>query len=191
MRVTIQGEALFSVAPHSGTPFVTQTEHATVRVLGTTFLVRRYAADSATRVMVTDGRVAVGDAILTAGMLGVATDSGAVTVTSGIAPDDYTAWTAGQLVFQNTPVRDMLVELSRAYGVDLHVADTTLGDRRLTWRIAVTQRSLRDVMHSLSVLLDAHYTTSARVITLHPGRAASARPALPRGTSDQEPQYGK
>jgi len=84
----VQGEAAFTVQHQSGVAFTVMVSGTLARVLGTTFMVRRYAADTATVVVVHDGKVTVQaggmrSVVLTAGRLAVI-GQGAIR----IAPED-------------------------------------------------------------------------------------------------------
>jgi transmembrane sensor len=197
--VTLVGQALFTVAHHAGASFVVRVNRTEARVLGTTFFVREYATDRASRVAVVDGRVSVSDereahghtqTVLTRGGVAVVTDSGPMLVTPVTATDEYTAWTSGRLIFRDTPVSDIVAELSRTYGVDIRVADSVLARRTMTWSVLVNRRSLSGVLDVLSVTLDAHFVRSGHTITIIPGRRASQKVSTPPPFS-QEPQYGR
>jgi ferric-dicitrate binding protein FerR (iron transport regulator) len=114
-----------------------------------------------------------------------------VQVTPDIAVDDYTGWTRGQLVFRDTPARDVVTELGRAYGVEIHIADSARAVRPLSWTISLSERSLTDVLESLVDVLDAHPVRTGSIITFFPGRSASHRPMNPRSLSSSERTYGK
>lgn len=191
--ITLHGEALFFVA-HAPTPFVVRTTNAETRVLGTTFLVRQYAAEQ-TGVVVADGRVTLRSTaatmpgvVLSKDMRGVVDDSGRVTVLSGIALDDYTALMSGRLVFRKTPMRSVIAELDRAYAIDIQVADSALLNEQLTLTVPVERRSLEQVMRVLTLALDAHYTRSGSVVTIAPGRRTSQQLRTPL---IEEHQYGR
>jgi transmembrane sensor len=203
--VHVVGQALFRVTHSDNIPLRVHAGNAVARVLGTTFAVRRYHTDRVTRVVVTAGRVSlssvhgsVGDsvligkpAVLTANTLGTVDDSGTVQVTSHIAVEDYTGWTTGRLVFHNTPARDAVIELGRAYNVDIRIADSSLAAQKLNWTILLAQQSLGDVLESLVDVLDAHPVRIGRTINLIPGRAATRRPVRPSSlSSPPERQYG-
>jgi ferric-dicitrate binding protein FerR (iron transport regulator) len=201
----VVGQARFIVTHNKDRTFRVHVGHAVARVLGTTFLVRRYETDHTTRVVVTDGRVSLASvrhdargatlvgngAVLTTGMLGTVPDTGMVQVTPDIAVDDYTGWTRGQLVFRDTPARDVVTELGRAYGVEIHIADSARAVRPLSWTISLSERSLTDVLESLVDVLDAHPVRTGSIITFFPGRSASHRPMNPRSLSSSERTYGK
>jgi ferric-dicitrate binding protein FerR (iron transport regulator) len=191
--VELVGEALFSVVPEAHRPFIVRTANAETRVLGTTFVVRQHATDHATHVVVSDGRVSVmgnharrDTTILSAGTLGVVSDSG-VQVSPKINTADYMAWTTGTLVFRGTVARDVLAELGRAYDVRLVLSDSTLASQRLTMTVHTASRSITEVLDAVVVALGAHYTRAGRVMTIVPGRAANIRPH----SRLQETQYGR
>jgi ferric-dicitrate binding protein FerR (iron transport regulator) len=64
--VWLVGEARFTVPHHAGTAFTVVSGPTITRVLGTSFLVRRYGADGVTLVTVYEGKVAIGATILSA-----------------------------------------------------------------------------------------------------------------------------
>jgi transmembrane sensor len=199
--VRVMGEALFTVAHHTDRTFLVRTGNAVVRVLGTTFSVRRYGTDTRTQVVVADGRVAVQgtgradqnvrNSILVARTMGVIDDSGRVQVVPDIAVEKYLGWTTGQLVFKKTPIREAVTELSRVYGVDIRLADSALASQTLSWTVSTEHRSLTDVLEFLDDVLGTHTIRKGKVITLVRGRAASTRPAVPHSSSTVESGYGR
>lgn len=182
--VTLLGEAYFDVAPQQHIPFLVHTGTVTTRVLGTAFDVRHYDANAATQVAVVSGKVVVGavrqpSVTLVAGSVGRVTDSTAVaTRVSDVT--DLTAWTAGRLRFRDTPLPDVLVQLSRWYDVDFELADSTLLRDTVTTTIAYTET--KDVVHALEVLLDVTATAGGThlgqpVIVLRAHRVMPPSPA--------------
>jgi transmembrane sensor len=198
---TVTGQALFTVAHQSGVPFTVRTTNAVTRVLGTTFMVRRYPTDRATRVVVVDGRVSLRGtrdadsghmgAVLAQHMLGVVDDSGGMRVTSNVSVDDYTAWTTGKLVFRQTPVGDIVADLGRAYGVDLRVADSALKEQAFTWTVSVARLSLDNALEALTTALHAHVTRSGTVLTIVPGPSRARKSNDSHLSHSGETQYGR
>lgn len=170
--VSLVGEAYFEVAPAPGRPFRVTAGNVTADVLGTSFNVRRYAADSAATIAVVSGKVRVQNprahVTLTAGLMSQLSDS---TPTASVARvgTDAAAWAQGRLVFNNVPVRDLLTGLGRWYGYDFRVADSalarTLTHARLTaeFRADAPAESIR----LLKDLLDVTLTFDDTVVTLH------------------------
>jgi transmembrane sensor len=198
-EVTVSGEAYFTVAPHASQPFIVRTAHAVTRVLGTRFGVREYPGERATRVVVTDGRVAVEavDAqipearshILTALTAAYVSDSG-VAVQKGAGVNDYTAWTQGRLVFNERPLREVVGELSRAYGIDIRVADSALARQPMTFATSVRDVPLSQVLTLLTFTIDAHYSRRDSAFVIAPGRGVREHPT-PKYHSQPEKQYGR
>jgi ferric-dicitrate binding protein FerR (iron transport regulator) len=169
-------------------------------VLGTAFLVERYRADRLTRVVVTEGRVSLqsrgphaaadAHAVLTAGTLGVVTDSGTVSIAPAIAMDRDTAWMSGTLVFRGTPASEVVAELGRIYDVEIHLSDSTLAAHPLTWSVPIAKQTLGQVLEALTTLLDSRAKQSGRIITIVPGTSASLRRSNPGLPNTPSRQYG-
>jgi len=203
--VTVTGEAYFTVVSHPTRPFVVRTTNAMVQVLGTRFSVRHYPEEQESRVLVEDGRVTLralgsnpssqhaAQTILSARMLALVADSG-ITVTSGVTTRDYTSWTQGRLVFDTMPLRHIVAELARAYGVDIRVADTTLAKNTMRLDVSVNDESIDQVLVAICKALNAHVVRSGRAYVLSPGRGPSgARDSVPqrRHFPQPEQQYGR
>lgn len=179
-HVELDGEASFAIAPHTARPFVVQMANAAVTVLGTEFTVRRYASDSGSRIVVDKGRVMLsvrgmkrrghGDAVLSSRMLGFVTDS-QITVTSGITTRAYTEWTRGMLVFNQATLREVTAALSRAYDVDVRVADGSLAEERMRLDVSVSQQSIAQVLDLIGTVTMSHYSKTDRGYLLVPGRS--------------------
>jgi transmembrane sensor len=136
------GEAYFNVA-HERRPFVVRAGARKVIALGTAFLVRREAAaDDALTVTLIEGRVAVAP-VDAANVLPVATDASVAVLSAGKrlraarhAPtaidtpsiNQETAWMRGQLIFENTPLREAVSEFNRYNTVKIRVLSPKTGE---------------------------------------------------------------
>jgi transmembrane sensor len=69
---------------------------------------------------------------LQAGDRGTVAPEGGVTVTRGAVTGDDASWTTGALQFREAPVREVLAELARWYGVPMRLGDERLAARTLT-----------------------------------------------------------
>jgi len=192
-RIRVQGEVNVVVPTRPSTPFHVETRRAVVHVLGTVFDVREYPTDRMSRIVVENGKVMLQPmmrhlmrsnasntghfirrepsrpaTVLTAQMLAQVTDSG-VTVTPGIATRDYIGWTQGLLVFNRVPLRDVVTELGRAYGVTIRIADSVLAAKTLVAEIEVRQKTLTQVLDVISTAMCAHYVRAGREFIVAPG----------------------
>lgn len=116
-------EAAFDVAHESDRPFRVIVGESQVEVLGTAFDVRRDAIS--TRVGVTRGVVRVSDlddaahnVRLTRGQAVTRSDAtGRLDMVAGST--DPAGWRSGQLTYENRPLSEVVVDLSRAYATPL------------------------------------------------------------------------
>ncbi len=138
--VDLEGEAYFEVKHDPARPFLVRAGGTITEDLGTTFVITRYADDTATRVVVAEGRVAVRQrsapatrsVTLSRGDLAVLGSAGVPAVSRNVALDAYVGWTRGQLQFRNSPLADVLRQLERWYAIDIQLADPTLASVSVT-----------------------------------------------------------
>jgi ferric-dicitrate binding protein FerR (iron transport regulator) len=173
--VYLDGDGYFQVAHDSLHPFAVHTSSSVVRDIGTTFGVRAYSQSAETEVVVSEGTVAFAvdssqGMVLQAGSL-ARLDRGSgrtvLTVTHGVDVTAYLGWTEGRLVFQDTPLHEVIAELRRWYDRDLlELADTSIGSRRLT--ASFTNESLPIVIDRIALSLDLREERHGQTVVLHP-----------------------
>lgn len=123
------GQALFDVAPARYRPFRVKAGPAEVQVVGTRFNLDRQADNL--RVTVSEGRVAVrGTADSTQLGAGdqVLVRAGQLEPKRRVDVARFTAWQDGRLVFQRTPLREVLAALQRYRAAPIHLDDPALGE---------------------------------------------------------------
>jgi len=162
LRLT--GEALFTVQHHTTTPFTVMAGPTTTRVLGTSFVVRRYLGDTTTMVAVREGRVAVQTLTLAADQVVEIGPTGPARIQSaGTAPFSFAA---GVLTLDALPLSDAMPLLNRWYDADLRLGDPTLSQQRLTGNLPAG--SLAELAQDLEVTLHVRVVREGRVLTLWP-----------------------
>ena len=152
-RVTlIDGEALFDVEENSSRPFIVDTGSASVRVVGTRFNI--YKTGSATEVTVLEGKVTIerpatseestvqgspstnpGDAVveLLVGEQARFEPRKPQIVTATLASiEPVTAWTERRLVFEATPLGEIVTQFNRYNTNPLKLEDATLAELELS-----------------------------------------------------------
>jgi len=170
-QITVLGEALFEVPHRTTHPMLVEIGDATVRVLGTAFSVRHYAGDRDVQVAVTEGRVEVvaplsrSTVTLTAGRAAKLRDS-TVTTQSMDSRSTYIDWTTHQIVFREASVTDVLAVLSRWYGYQFRLTDSTLATQQMS--AAFSGRSIVGTLAMLKATLDVTMTFDDTVVTLRP-----------------------
>ena len=151
-EVTLEGEAYFTVEHDARRPFRVRAGDLIATDLGTEFLVRAYPEDSGAHVVVRSGEVAVRPArtppasgagqVVRPGELGRLGADGVPWVERADTAA-YFAWTEGTLVFDGTPLRQALPQLSRWYNLEFQLADTSLGGIPLSGRLDQTLTEAR------------------------------------------------
>ena len=152
-RVTlIDGEALFDVEENSSRPFIVDTGSASVRVVGTRFNV--YKSNSATEVTVLEGKVtierpAIGDEWPVQGLPSADVTEAVVELLVGeqarfdprkpqiatatlASIDRVTAWTERRLVFEATPLGEIVNQFNRYNANPLELEDAALAELELS-----------------------------------------------------------
>jgi ferric-dicitrate binding protein FerR (iron transport regulator) len=198
--IAVNGEAYFSVQANPERPFVVHTGNATVQVLGTRFSVRQYPGEPRSRIIVEDGRVMLRErgatdnranrAILSERMLAYVADSG-IRITKDIETQNYTGWTNGALVFNNAALRDVITELSRAYGADIRIDDTVLARKPLIMDVMVSRQTLPEILNLIGLTTGAHYRVDGRTFVLTPGRQEKRTVPSSRSPNHRFPQPEK
>jgi transmembrane sensor len=180
--VSLTGHAYFDVAHDAGRPFRVWAGGVLAEDIGTRFDIRAYARDSVMRLVVADGAVvmhtrrALADAshdsavprspvVVTRGMMATAGVDGVVRVRSGLATDRYLSWSDGRLAFDDTPLPEVVAELSRWYDLDIRLGDPRLASRTLT---ASFDDPPAAVLVALEGALGIRATRVGRVVTLYP-----------------------
>jgi transmembrane sensor len=180
--VSLTGHAYFDVTHDAAHPFRVWAGGVLAEDIGTRFDIRAYARDPAMRLVVADGAVAVltprppadasrdsaaplASVVVTRGMMATANAGGVVRLRSGIATDRYLSWSGGRLAFDDTPLPDVVAELSRWYDLDIRLGDPRLASRTLT---ASFDDPPSAVLVALEGALGVRATRVGRVVTLYP-----------------------
>jgi len=180
-QITLVGQAYFSVVHDSRHKFVVHAGNAIFEDVGTRFLVRAYPGDSAVRVVVAEGAVrlaaaaAAGEYVLHSGMMAwVTRGQHGISVAQVTDTASYLAWTSGRLLFQGTPLLEVVADLSRWYGIDIVITDSALervridgplpaGDRDDALTILASLAHARLVWHGSTAALVARTGRSAAI----------------------------
>jgi transmembrane sensor len=129
-----QGEALFTVAPDAGRPFIVQTDSARIQALGTQFNVRQ--TDRATTVTVVEGSVQVSrPAVAPARLLAgdeARVAAGKLTTQRARDVGAAVAWRERRLVFDSVPLAQVTAEFNRYNSTQIRVTGDIGQTKRIT-----------------------------------------------------------
>jgi ferric-dicitrate binding protein FerR (iron transport regulator) len=170
--VLLDGEAYFVVVHDARRPFTVRTMWGIARDVGTAFDIRAFGEDSAMRVTVAQGRVAIappGRRIGTAPVLGAATAavvdrSGRIVVQTNADVASSIAWLQGGLVFDKAPLPHVVSALERAFDIEITVADSALDREALTATFG--DEPVDDVLDAVTRSIGAEYRRVGRIVTI-------------------------
>lgn len=164
IKIHLQGEAFFSVAHRENPkeyPFRVQTEDGMVRVLGTEFVVS--TRDSKSQVVLEEGRVEVSlnkkekdtsdQAVLKPSQLAEFDSLNDTLIIRQVNTEVYTSWRTTKLVFDRTPLPDVLKRIEHTFGVDVKVRNSSLYDRTLSGTIQNAEMGV--ILSTLSKAISA------------------------------------
>lgn len=125
-RLFLSGKGYFDVTKNPSKPFIVATENGFVKVLGTEFLLEDWPV---ARVYVYDGKVLFSKSEKSQGVI-LEKGEGALLPKGGIKPnilekggENAIAWMRGTFVFNNTPLKEVLLVLGNYYGVSFGATD--------------------------------------------------------------------
>ncbi len=154
-EVELKGEAFFDVTKDAAHPFTIGTSQGRVQVVGTSFTVQSRSEETVVRVRT--GKVLLhdhrGDSLsLTPGMEGRLTRHGMET--RSFSSQNFTAWHERRLVFDNTPLSEVVADLRSYYNVTIR----TRGDMdNYSVTTTFTSESLSEALAELKQLLHIDY----------------------------------
>ncbi len=133
-EVLLHGEAYFDVSHNPAQPFVIRTEHAEVKVVGTSFNVRAYENEPITEVEVESGHVrfrvnnASRDMDLRANQKAIYQHDRQQVMKEEVESLTSLAWKTNTLEFRKTPMKNVVKAVSRYYHIQLTLEDDYLED---------------------------------------------------------------
>ena len=135
-EIFIKGEAYFEVEPDRERPFIVHANQVSIQVLGTKFNVSAYGESQQVLTTLVQGGVNVKYAGLQTELqpgFQAVTDIKAGTMDRReVEVGMYTSWTKGIFEYENMPLSDIAVQLSRWYDVRIIFAAPEFANRRFT-----------------------------------------------------------
>lgn len=152
--VDLEGEAFFDVAYDPETPFIISTGDLKTKVIGTSFNVDH--EEDRTIVTVESGKVKVYDQIdqsvlLTLGMVANYDEQTGKLIEKVGGTLNAFSWKTGILVFDNTSIQDVIIDLEQHFEVELLLENIT-SDAHLT--ASFDNQSLEDVLSLVEVITE-------------------------------------
>lgn len=171
--VELTGEAFFEIIKDPAKPFIVKANNIKTVVLGTSFNVRSFEADSAVEVSLVAGKVRVvrehtvpgnQELLLLPGEQLTYHKADSSFEKSNFKVLDATGWKDGVLVFNNTDFAGFIEKLEQWYGVEIEVT----GQPSEKWHVNghFDNESLKEVLVGIQFVYDIDYTIHGNRVTL-------------------------
>ncbi len=164
-EVTLEGEGFFSIAPDPSLPFILRVGDAHVRVLGTSFNVRK--AKEKIEVIVETGAVEVNNnnnAVQLQPHEKAVVNGNASPVKEINKGELYNYYRTRTFVCDNTSLEQLAEKLSEAYGVEILIADKKIGNTPIN--TTFEDSSLDTILGVISGTYNVRVERNGNIITL-------------------------
>lgn len=160
-EIYIDGEAYLEVVPDAARPFIVKSKTIQIEVLGTSFNVTAYEADSTQSVVSVNGSVKVnagsfGEHLLSPSEMLACSANGPEIKKVNTA--DFVSWKTGVYQFRSEPLGNILKRLSRYYGKDI-VFTSAISDFKCSGKLDLRDE-LEEVMKNISGTAPVKYELS-------------------------------
>jgi transmembrane sensor len=122
-KITLSGEAYFEVAKDSLHPFIVIAAGTETKVLGTHFNVNAYGDDKIVKITLEEGSVEINNRVRILPGEQANIDQNKEIEKSKVDLETELAWKKGLFIFKNTPIRQIMLQISRWYNADIEFAD--------------------------------------------------------------------
>ncbi len=156
--VELEGEGYFKVESNPDWPMYVRTSRGvTVKVTGTEFNLSTYSDDAALKLTLVRGKVSLLDEKSETEVVVREKEEVVVGARAQLEKPTRktadmklnTSWKDGYLVFDNTPIREVIKKMERWYGVDITVADASVMNN--TFTASFRSESLQQVLTLLDI----------------------------------------
>jgi len=172
-NVYLNGKAYFEITKDAKRPFIVETSHTNVKVLGTRFLVDA-AADSAQRVFVDEGKVAfssrssdlTSSLILTKNKAGTWLAADNSLTEANFSNLNQNTWLSGRLSFENTSLKDVLIDFEKYFKIKT-VCDASIKNKRYSGAFTETT-SAEEALAIIATTLNLRINKSENTFFIQP-----------------------
>ncbi|MDR0732542.1 MAG: FecR domain-containing protein [Dysgonamonadaceae bacterium] len=168
--VKLSGEACFSVAKDPAKPFIVETKHLSVEVLGTEFNVKAYPDETETTATLNRGRIKAttktGRAYTLRPNQQLHYDSRSNSVAlAQVNAGDFSAWKDGRLVFAGQPLGTILSAIERKFDVAFQTGKTLDVGERYSLKF-LHNESFSEIMRILETTAGIDYRMENKTVWL-------------------------
>ena len=152
-EVTLKGEGFFEVAHNPEQPFIVKSKQTETRVLGTSFNLNASQEGERIELVLMTGKVRFSTqeevVILAPGDQVLIDEIGKLSKKEN-SNGNFLAWKTGTLVFENTPMRQVMEDIANAYGITYEFENAAFMACPLTTRFE--NESIENVLQAIEAL---------------------------------------
>lgn len=159
-NIFVNGEIYIDVASDTNKPFIVHAGEMNVIVQGTSFNISSYNDDSSKSVVLVEGQVKIETE--NNYQTELAPNERLVISNNTVSKEivdvlDYVSWKDGMLVFNSTPMSEILKRIGRYYNVEFeNTQEVTLNDKSLSGKLFLSN-NLDSVLTSISAISSTEY----------------------------------
>jgi transmembrane sensor len=156
-EVILKGEGYFEVTHNPQKPFIVKTQNMDIKALGTKFNVLAYPEDGFVATTLIEGKVVIErNKEKEEGNIGTLVpgqhvkynlNTGKIISAKGNT-DLYISWKDGKLVFQNQPLEEVALRLSRMFNVDIEVSKEI---KHFTYTVTFIDEPLHQILDLMTI----------------------------------------
>ena len=174
-KVSVEGEAYFEVKKDAKKPFIVDVASMQIKVLGTSFNVNAYPTESKVLTTLDEGSVKIRNAqsnsfdyIMKPGETAIyEKETGTCIIQKNKDYKNESVWMKDVLIFNDTPLEDVLKVLSRKYNVQFNIENEAIYS--YTYTLRSEGESLQEILESMRHITPIKYEkTNRREIKISP-----------------------
>lgn len=172
--ITLEGEGYFEVKHNARLPLMIKTKNIELTDLGTKFDVCDYREDDEAHVVVDEGCIQIESgktkrtAILRSNQrVAVDKNTGNFNLASMSQSEKENRWNNGLLNFYNLPMWEIAKDLSRAYGVEIMIKNSKVGNTKYCGLFSCKNQDLNDILRILSATGTLKYKIAGKHVDIY------------------------
>lgn len=169
-EVVLRGEALFDVTHNEEKPFIVKANEIDIRVLGTSFNVKSYKEDDNIETTLITGKVEILEdnkrpVLLRPSQKATFNKKSTELVVDAVKSEEIVAWQKGVLIFNETPMRQIVLDMERKYDVKFNIESKELLHYKYTGTF--NDLTIEEVMRILKFSSPINYKIKGKQISLY------------------------
>jgi ferric-dicitrate binding protein FerR (iron transport regulator) len=171
-KLSLKGEAFFSVAPDKSKPFIVDVNEITVTVTGTSFYIDATENEDKIKVIVESGTVIVKSNLEPEQTLSLKKGDKAVFSKTGhtlslemiTEEENYHSWLSKKMTFKEVPLKDIVRDLNHAYHRNIVIKDKEIENCRIS--ASFDRQTLEQILNVIENTIDINITEKENSIEM-------------------------